>query len=86
MVEIRCKSNIDCAKALKWPERLPECPRVGDLIRSPSSTESKYIELEVVRVTWANTNKLGEWVAEVELWLPRHRWARLEDFEKWVCK
>lgn len=35
MVKIRCRTNLDllpCAE--KWPDELPEVPRVGDLIES----------------------------------------------------
>lgn len=88
MPRIRCHTNIDCCKRLEWPTELPEVPRVGDLIRSPSSTKDKHIELQVVRVTWVfqecwdSPGKM--WIAEVELHMVPSRYASLAEFEKWV--
>lgn len=83
MITVCCHTNIDCAKQLSWPAHPPERPLVGDLIRSASSTDSKYIELEVVRCTWF-ANQYGSWMLDVELHLVKSRWLNLEAFEKWV--
>lgn len=88
MIEISCTTNIDCAKCLKWPTILPERPMVGDLIRSTSSTDRKYIELQVVAVTWVQTRPYdlfpALWHLVVELHLPKSRFESIGDFEKHV--
>ncbi len=90
MICISCTTNIDAAKRLKWPNELPARPNVGDRIRSTSSTATKYIELEVVCVTWVKASETswsipeGQWYLEVELHLPKHRWVSIHDFENWV--
>lgn len=33
-MKIYCRTNLDLCPAEKWPEELPEVPRVGDLIES----------------------------------------------------
>lgn len=89
MVEICCRTNIDCCKRLEWPDRLPEAPRVGDLIRSTSSTKDKYIELRVCRCTWVYTPdqpylRRAGWILELDLHMPEHRFENLTAFERWV--
>lgn len=84
MIPIICKTNLDSGKRFKWPGHLPAVPRVGDLIRSPSSTEQKYIELEVVRCTWAYDKHNASWYVEVELWMVRSRFENISAWEKWV--
>ena len=86
-VPIRCRTNIDCAKPLQWPTYLPARPMVGDLIRSLSSTRTKYIELMVVATTWVKEltpHDLGDWFLQVELHLPPSRFENLAAFEKFV--
>ena len=53
MVKIHCHTNLDLIKtAEKWPEELPEVPRVGDYIQSNYKWLDHYVlELVVVRVT-----------------------------------
>lgn len=84
MVNIECRTNIDCCKYLQWPNELPERPVVGDLIRSTSSTSKKYIELEVVRCTWFYSEHSHDWILNVELWMVIGRYENLTAFEKWV--
>lgn len=84
MVNVICTTNIDCCRKLEWPNALPQVPRVGELIRSRSSTNNKHIELEVVRVTWFFHEHYKEWYADVELWMIRSRYASFTEFEKWV--
>lgn len=86
MIKIRCRSNIDCVRNLKWPDYLPARPAIGDLIRSESSTKNKYIELEVHRCTWYKDSYSNEWILEVELHLVKTRFANVPDFEKFVLK
>lgn len=54
-IPIKCRTNIDCAKNLRWPSFLPESPVVGDCIRSLSSTETKCIEMVVCQCTWCES-------------------------------
>lgn len=82
-MRVRCTTNIDCCKRLDWPDDMPECPRVGDLIRSPSSTPKKHIELKVCRVTWVRGDDY-EWVPEVELTMIPTRFETEREFENWV--
>lgn len=99
MAKIRCHTNIDCAKPLKWPDSLPDYPQVGDLIRSESSTNDKYIELQVVGRTWYKsvdytTSRHGDeikiegvdshWILHVELHLPKYRFENITAFEQFV--
>ncbi len=87
MIKVVCRTNIDCAKMLKWPTELPERPMVGDLIRSTSSTVAKHIELEVCQLTWVtHSNEFeGKYTAlHVDLHLPRHRFENITAFEKFV--
>lgn len=68
-MRVRCTTNIDCCKRFHWPSMMPRVPRVGELIRSASSTAQKYIELEVCRVTWIYDQLEHDWFVEVELHL-----------------
>ncbi len=86
MINISCRTNIDCAKHLAWPTMLPARPVVGDLIRSLSSTSHKCIELQVVQCTWIfeDVSWRRETYLEVYLGLPPHRYENIQAFEKFV--
>lgn len=86
MPSIQCHTNIDCAKQLGWPDRLPERPVVGDLIRSTSSTSKKHIELQIYRCTWVRNDRTYEWYIDVELHLPTSRFQNITAFENWINK
>lgn len=83
MVNIQCKTNIDSAKLLQWPNKLPEQPMIGDIIRSQSSTNKKYFELEVVQRTWVFSPLFQEWTLNLELHLPKH-FQSIADFDRFV--
>lgn len=82
----------------KWPDYLPEAPRVGDIIRSRQKwRDSTQIELQVVRCTWKYAEPVGidktnygkpggEWYLEVELHLVPTRFENITTFEKWYEK
>lgn len=80
MIDISCRTNIDEAKRLKWPNQLTARPMIGDLIRSLSS---KHIELEVVQCTWVEDEYLDT-IMKVELHLPKGRFESIAAFEEFL--
>jgi hypothetical protein len=91
MVRVHCRTNIDCAKRLQWPEELPARPMVGDYIRSTSSTRTKHIEMVVCGIVWfqctdAFSPYCKEWVCQVELDMIRTRFATYDDFENFILR
>lgn len=90
MIKTHCHTNLDISGMEKFPDEMPEAPRVGDLIRSATVYPRGYqLELEVCRCTWYSVDTIGpmggqqlEWRMDVELHLPPHRYNSISDFEK----
>ena len=99
MVKVSCRTNLDIKHYHeKWPDELPERPMVGDIIQSAmkwtrvdaEGTTEFQLELRVCCVTWkkkrVDMSGVVKWIMEVELHLPEHRFASINDFNKWYDK
>lgn len=84
LIHVKCRTNLDLAGKEIWPEILPCRPMVGDLIQSYYSHRGTHLELQVVRVKFVPCDMVTwKYFLEVELHLPPHRFASIEDFQKW---
>jgi hypothetical protein len=63
-MKVICRTNLDLSNE-RWPDEMPEAPRVGDHVRSRTSHNGFELELQVVRVTWRFF--VSGWVPEIEL-------------------
>ena len=85
---VACRTNLDLNRRgiEKWPEELPVCPQVGDLIESAHKWKNMYVlQLEVYRVTWKITSNQKMWYPEIEMHLPKGRFENLREFYKWYA-
>lgn len=87
MVYVRCRTNLDVTGE-KWPEELPEVPRMGDHIESQTLHGKTRLCLEVKRVTWKVEDEYynrgrGSWYPSVELGLPALPWLTMGHFDLW---
>lgn len=87
MVSIVCRTNLDdVGRYETFPTELPECPKIGHLIRSARKRRDAIVELEVCQVTWIHSEIQKHWYAEVYLDLPRHRFENISAFQNWYNK
>lgn len=68
---VYCRTNLDLANE-EWPTNMPAVPNVGDHIQSAVKHGVFQLTLEVVRVTWKQTNSGysnsgNYWYPEIEL-------------------
>ena len=72
MIKVFCKTNLDLFNE-KWPEELPEVPRIGDQIESGTRWSNGFtLRLEVVNVTWVARKDSYDnpyWIPEIKLYL-----------------
>jgi hypothetical protein len=82
MITVSCRSNIDGVMKEKWPNELQCLPNIGDLIESESG-----LQLEVCRCVFLPIRS-GEncGVIEIDLILPRYRFATISAFQTWYRK
>lgn len=90
MIKLHCRTNLDLDNREKWPEQMPEIPRVGDIIQSNHrhtyNGSSVALELVVVRVKWVPKTigpNVIEYRPEVELHLIPSRYSTITDFYAW---
>mgnify|MGYP001375946119 CR=1 FL=1 len=86
MIPVHCHSNLDLRNP-KWPTSLPSVA-VGDLVESENKLQrGGVLQLQVVRITWKHSAAPSGldrgWYADVELHLPKGRYAHVAQFEDW---
>ena len=98
-MKVQCFTNLDLLPgAERWPEELPACPAVGDLIQSgtvwkrPDEGIKCNLELVVCQITWMHrigdgfkNTPIDNWYPRIEMTVPS-RFLNLRQFYEWYAK
>jgi hypothetical protein len=90
-IPVVCRTNLDL-RGEQWPISMPAIPSVGHRIKSNTywNTDellrSKFqLVLEVVAVGWEYDVGVGNWIAVIELHIPKHYKWTIKEFYDWYA-
>jgi hypothetical protein len=77
MIEIECKTNLDCCKNDEWPQVLPCRPLVGDRVISGTG-----VQLEITAISFVT----GSRKLQLDLWIPKNLNMHIEAFQRYIAR